>query len=306
MNTLTTSIIVLSVFGLYINLYGNTDLRNPELMTNVSQKMSSSFVSSEMSKTGKISNEVDDIIKELELDPKLIDAAKSVSQKEIDDIINMAKDENITQEKPKQYNEIGQEISKIKEENILNTGKNIKSGSSVRVDGWVRPSLVTKDDETGLPAQNNASYKENYPYKTAEFRMNSGESKILNSQMNLTGRSFKENSNIGTLILPENPDAFDANNTYIRRAADIYKTRIGYENKILPDVRHVNVDKLKEKSEPKLNALDEMSGTFEVKTRPNLIGFKDTVDHMKTHERLYPIDKVAADIKNVARNYNLN
>ena len=105
MNTLTKSIIVLSVFGLYLNMYGNTDLRNPELMTNVSQKMSSIFGSSEMSKTGKISNEVDDIIKELELDPKLIDAAKSVSQKEIDDIINMAKDENITQEKSLNYSE---------------------------------------------------------------------------------------------------------------------------------------------------------------------------------------------------------
>ena len=32
MNTLTTLIIVLSVFGLYINLYGKTNLSDPELM----------------------------------------------------------------------------------------------------------------------------------------------------------------------------------------------------------------------------------------------------------------------------------
>lgn len=55
----------------------------------------------------------------------------------------------------------------------------------------------------------------------------------------------------------------------------------------------------------KLNAIDEMSGNVEIKTRPNLVGFKDRVEHMKVHEKLYPVDKVDTDMKNISRNYNL-
>jgi hypothetical protein len=98
---------------------------------------------------------------------------------------------------------------------------------------------------------------------------------------------------------------FDINNTYTERATSIYKTRIGYENKILPDVREINPDLLKERNNMKLNSIDEMPRDIEIKTRPNLVGFKDRVEHMKTHERLYPLDKVDADMKNISRNYNL-
>lgn len=304
MNTLSTFIIVLSVIGLYINLYGNTDLRDPELMTNMSKKISDVFGTSDNSM--KDIKDVDNLIKELELDPKLLDEAKNVPPEKINDIINMAKEENFLQEKPKIYNEIGQEISKInKEENIVNAGKNTKSGSSVRMNNWVKPSDSIKDIESGLTVNTTASYKDNFPYKTQEFKFNADDSKILDTQKKLIGRSFKETAMIGTLILPENPDTFDKNNTYMKRAADIYKTRIGFENKILPDVRHINIDKLKEKDNPKLTAIDEITDKIEVKTRPDLVGFTDVVEHIKTHERLYPVDKVYMDMKNIVRNYNL-
>ena len=55
----------------------------------------------------------------------------------------------------------------------------------------------------------------------------------------------------------------------------------------------------------KFNSIDEMSTNVEIKTRPSLVGFKDKVDHMKTHEKLNPFDNVSTDIKNITRNYKL-
>jgi hypothetical protein len=128
---------------------------------------------------------------------------------------------------------------------------------------------------------------------------------MLNSYGRLTGTVFKENATIGTMILPKDTSAFDIKNTFTERATGIYKTRIGPENKILPDVMPVNPVLLKERNNLKLNSLDEMSDSIEIKTRPNLVGFKDKVEHMKRHEKLFPLDKVDADMKNISRNYNL-
>jgi hypothetical protein len=136
--------------------------------------------------------------------------------------------------------------------------------------------------------------------------MKSGDSKALESSNELTAtRRYKQDAQVGTIILPNDTSMFDINNTYTERATSIYKTRIGYENKILPDVREINPDLLKERNNMKLNSIDEMPRDIEIKTRPNLVGFKDRVEHMKTHERLYPLDKVDADMKNISRNYNL-
>lgn len=303
MNTLTTLIIVLSVFGLYINLYGKSKLSDPELMS--SFQMSRLFTKENNEKT-VLSTEVKEIIQDLNLDPRLIDEAKSIPIEEIDTLIKAAEEDNVSTFDPKKYNEIGEKMSEVTEPRILNLGKNIKGGSSIRTYGWVRPSTVDKIDTDGRLTKEDISYKNNYPYETSELRMKSGDSKILDSTNKLTtSRKYKEASQVGTIILPDNTDAFDINNTYTERATSIYKTRLGYENKILPDVREANTDLLKERDNMKLNSIDEMSGNIEIKTRPNLVGFKDRIDHMKTHEKLYPVDKVSTDIKNISRNYNL-
>lgn len=302
MNTLTTLILVLSVFGLYINLYGRSNLSDPELM-------SSSWMSKMFTKENRnehLSSEVEKIIQDLKLDPELINSAKDVSSEEIDSLVKSAEEENILKSTPKMYNELGEKTNEVKDHRILNLGKNVKGGSSTRAYGWVRPSTVDKVDANGSLTNEDISYKNNYPYKTSELRMKSGDSNVLKSANELTTtRRYKQGAQIGTLILPKDTSVFDINNTYTERATSIYKTRIGYENKILPDVMDVNSDLIKERDNMKLKSIDEMPDNIEIKTRPNLVGFKDMVDHMKTHEKLYPFGKVNADMKNISRNYNL-
>ena len=305
MNTITTTIITLSLLGLYINLYGRSNLSDPELM-------SSSWLSKMFTKENhenvneKLSGEVKKIIQDLELDPKLINSAKNVSPEEIDSLVKSAEEDISLESAPKMYNEVGEKMSEVKDRSILNIGKNVKGGSSTRAYGWVRPSTVDKVDSNGSLSKEDISYKNNYPYKSSELRMKSGDSKALESSNELTAtRRYKQDAQVGTIILPNDTSMFDINNTYTERATSIYKTRIGYENKILPDVREINPDLLKERNNMKLNSIDEMPRDIEIKTRPNLVGFKDRVEHMKTHERLYPLDKVDADMKNISRNYNL-
>ena len=305
MNTITTTIITLSLLGLYINLYGRSNLSDPELM-------SSSWLSKIFTKENhgnvneKLSGEVKKIIQDLELDPKLINSAKNVSPEEIDSLVKSAEEDISLESAPKMYNEVGEKMSEVKDRSILNIGKNVKGGSSTRAYGWVRPSTVDKVDSNGSLSKEDISYKNNYPYKSSELRMKSGDSKALESSNELTAtRRYKQDAQVGTIILPNDTSMFDINNTYTERATSIYKTRIGYENKILPDVREINPDLLKERNNMKLNSIDEMPRDIEIKTRPNLVGFKDRVEHMKTHERLYPLDKVDADMKNISRNYNL-
>lgn len=305
MNTLTTLIIVMSVFGLYINMYGKSNLSDPELMS--SSWMSKMFTKEKNeNENGKISNEVEKIIQDLKLDPKLLNSAKDVPPEEIDSIIKSAEEDISLQSAPKMYNELGEKMSEVKDPRILNLGKNVKGGSSIRAYGWVRPSTVDKVDTNGSLTKEDISYKNNYPYEESELRMKSGDSKALESTNDLTTtRRYKQGAQLGTIILPEDTSVFDINNTYTQRATSIYKTRIGYENKILPDVRSVDPNLLKERDNMKTNAINEMSGVVEIKTRPNLVGFKDSVEHMKVHEKLYPVDKVNTEMKNISRNYNL-
>jgi len=305
MNTIITLIIALSVFGLYINLYGRTDLSDPELM---SSALSSRVFTKENneSENAKISSEVEKILQDLKLDPEIMDKAKDVSTEEIDEMIKLAGETNAFVNVPRKYNELGEKMSDVTDNRVLNLGRNVKGGSSTRAHGWVRPSSVDKVDSNGSITKEDISYKNNYPYKTSELRMKSGDSKVLESANDLTtSRRFKQGGQIGTLILPKDVSAFDINNTFTERATSIYKTRIGFENKILPDVMDVNSNLIKERDNLKLKSIDEMSNNIEIKTRPNLVGFKDRVDHMKTHEILYPVDKVNTDMKNISRNYNL-
>ena len=94
MNTITTTIITLSLLGLYINLYSRSNLSDPELM-------SSSWLSKLFTKENhenvneKLSGEVKKIIQDLELDPKLINSAKNVSPEEIDSLVKSAEEEQI-------------------------------------------------------------------------------------------------------------------------------------------------------------------------------------------------------------------
>jgi hypothetical protein len=305
MNTIITLIIALSVFGLYINLYSGTDLSDPELMSTALSSRVSTKENNER-ENAKISSEVKKIIQDLKLDPEIMDKAKDVSTEEIDEMIKLAEETNVFVNAPKKYNELGEKMSDVTDNRILNLGKNVKGGSSTRVYGWVRPSSVDKVDSNGSITKEDISYKNNYPYKTSELRMKSGDSKVLESiNDSVSSRRFKQGGQIGTLILPKDTSAFDIDNTFTKRAASIYKTRIGFQNKILPDVMDVNTGLIKERDSPKLNYMDEMSDNIEIKTRPNLVGFKDMVDHMKTHEILHPVDKVNGDMQNISRNYNL-
>ncbi len=301
MNTISTLIIVLSVFGLYINMYGNTNLLDPELMDTSWLAKLQQIPKKE---NNEMPNTIGKLIDELELDPKITEQAKNISPGEIDSMIQVAK-KHVSPDEYKKYNEIGEKRTSETTPKILNLGKNTKGGVSTRLYGWSRPSSVDKIDGNSSLTKENITYKNNYPYKNDELRMKSGDSKIIESYTNLTDRVFKQDGTIGAMILPKNTDAFDIDNSYTKRATSIYKTRISYTNKVLPDVQRVDIGLLKERDNLKLSALNEISDGIEIKTRPDMTGFKNNVEHMKTHEILYPIDKIDADMKNISRNYNL-
>ena len=301
MNTLTTFIIVLSVFGLYINLYGKTNLDDPELM-NIS--WISNIMNKKVIRENRENDEVEKIMEELKLDPSLISQAKDVSPQEIENIINDAEEENALKTRPREYNEIGEKNSTVKDTQILNLGKNIKGGSSTRAYGWVRPSTVEKVDTNGSITKEFMSYKDNFPYNSDQMKMKSGDSEMLATATAVfDDKVFKQEAQLGTMILPANTSEFDIKNTFTERATSIYKTRIGYENKILPDVRKVDPDLLNKKTYN--NTLYSVPDSIEIKTRPNLVGFKDRVEHMNVHHKLYPVNILNDDIKNITRNYNL-
>ena len=301
MNTLTTFIIVLSGFGLYINLYGKTNLDDPELM-NIS--WISNIMNKKVIRENHENDEVEKIMEELKLDPSLISQAKDVSPQEIENIINGAEEENALKTRPREYNEIGEKNSAVKDTQILNLGKNIKGGSSTRAYGWVRPSTVEKVDTNGSITKESMSYKDNFPYNSDQMKMKSGDSKMLATAAAVfDDKVFKQEAQLGTMILPANTSEFDIKNTFTERATSIYKTRIGYENKILPDVRKVDPDLLNKKTYN--NTLYSVPDSIEIKTRPNLVGFKDRVEHMNVHHKLYPVNILNDDIKNITRNYNL-
>ena len=301
MNTLTTFIIVLSVFGLYINLYGKTNLDDPELM-NIS--WISNIMNKKVIRENRENDEVEKIMEELKLDPSLISQAKDVSPQEIENIINDAEEENALKTRPREYNEIGEKNSTVKDTQILNLGKNIKGGSSTRAYGWVRPSTVEKVDTNGSITKEFMSYKDNFPYNSDQMKMKSGDSEMLATATAVfDDKVFKQEAQLGTMILPANTSEFDIKNTFTERATSIYKTRIGYENKILPDVRKVDPDLLNKKTYN--NTLYSVPDSIEIKTRPNLVGFKDRVEHMNVHHKLYPVNILKDDIKNITRNYNL-
>ena len=301
MNTLTTFIIVLSVFGLYINLYGKTNLDDPELM-NIS--WISNIMNKKVIRENRENDEVEKIMEELKLDPSLISQAKDVSPQEIENIINDAEEENALKTRPREYNEIGEKNSTVKDTQILNLGKNIKGGSSTRAYGWVRPSTVEKVDTNGSITKEFVSYKDNFPYNSDQMKMKSGDSEMLATATAVfDDKVFKQEAQLGTMILPANTSEFDIKNTFTERATSIYKTRIGYENKILPDVRKVDPDLLNKKTYN--NTLYSVPDSIEIKTRPNLVGFKDRVEHMNVHHKLYPVNILNDDIKNITRNYNL-
>ena len=301
MNTLTTFIIVLSVFGLYINLYGKTNLDDPELM-NIS--WISNIMNKKVIRENHENDEVEKIMEELKLDPSLISQAKDVSPQEIENIINGAEEENALKTRPREYNEIGEKNSTVKDTQILNLGKNIKGGSSTRAYGWVRPSTVDKVDTNGSITKEFMSYKDNFPYNSDQMKMKSGDSEMLATAAAVfDDKVFKQEAQLGTMILPANTSEFDIKNTFTERATSIYKTRIGYENKILPDVRKVDPDLLNKKTYN--NTLYSVPDSIEIKTRPNLVGFKDRVEHMNVHHKLYPVNILNDDIKNITRNYNL-
>jgi len=122
MNTITITIITLSLLGLYINLYGRSNLSDPELMN--SSWLSKIFTKENHENVNeKLSGEVKKIIQDLELDPKLINSAKNVSPEEIDSLVKSVEEDISLQSAPKMYNEVGEKMSEVKDRSILNMEK---------------------------------------------------------------------------------------------------------------------------------------------------------------------------------------
>lgn len=295
MNTLIAFIIFLSFYGVYINLYGSKkNLADPELYN---RSMSSKdFLKVDESLT----EEVKDILKKEGLNENIVSGVDTSDLKELNDIL---KDTETSVEEIK-YNEIGEDInSSLSGKRIVNGGRNSKGGSGTRAYGWTRPSS-SYINENGLKDVN-ISYKDNFPYADSDMKIKSSESKISNEYSKLIKTEGKGETQRGVMILPKDESLFNEGKIYMDRAKNIYKNRISNESKNTPDINNVDVDLLYTRNGYNLNSIDELSGSIEIKSRPDAVDFRNNIEHINFQEKLKPFNKMNAEMNMVTKNFNI-
>lgn len=276
MNPLILFIISLSLLGIYINKSEETILEDPEFKKS----------SVELSKT-EPTEEVKELIEELNLNPDILDENSN-------DPLNK-----------KLFNEIGEPIEKDKDDKlILNAGRNVKGGVAPpsALYGYTNASADKRDLKTGL-SNVTIDYKNNFPYSENDFKMKPGQKNMKEYNL-LASMDKKGESTIGTILFPKENNTLEKK-IYMNRVVSIHKQRIPKDNKIVPEISKIDNSKLKERDSKKLNYLDEMPASIEIKRKPDVIGFSQNIDHINTHSRIKPFDKVKQDTVAISNNFNL-
>ena len=247
MQLIVIIIVLLSFIGVYINKYSVSNLLRSELSSVPNEKL------------------IDEII---------IPEKYNESNKE-------TKEPKIT------YDEIGNEISDIK--TIMQAGKlilgtTVTSGSEPysKPGNWAGNAGPARDIN-GF-TENFTSYKNNYPYKNEEFKdINSAD--FLKSKTEQPLNRSKGNSYIGSEVFQGDAAKLkDVKINYTRRAIDILKNRVTFENKDLPDMQKIQSKEVLIRNSKKI--ANVLPSFIETRNVPNLNSIQSNLDKIHANDQV--------------------
>ena len=223
--------------------------------------------------------------------------SKIPNERLMEEIINPEKEDA---EPEKLFDEMGNKISK--DTTKLDAGKlildtNVTNGTEpyTRPQGWAGNS-GPKRDINGLTL-NNLSYQNNYPYNSSEF-------KDINPAENLKSKIEQPLNNvrkgigyIGAEVFPGDANKIRTGKIdYTKRALEIIKSHVPYENKDLPNMQKINSNQILTRNSDKIATI--LPEYIETKNKPdfNVIHTKRNV--ILTQNHLEQFDNVSHSVLN--------
>lgn len=228
MQLIVIVIVLLSFIGLYINMYSGIESLTSDL--------------------GKIPNE--SLMEEI-INPEITSPEITESEKMFDDMGN-----NISEDTAKM------QAGKLILDTIVTNG----GEPYTRPDGWAGNS-GPKRDTNGLTL-NNLSYRNNYPYKSSEFKdINPAET--LKSKMEQPLNNVRKGIGyIGAEVFPGDANKLKSGKIeYMKRAIEIIKSRVPIENKDLPNMQEINPTKISTVNAKKIGTI--LPDYIVTKNKPN-------------------------------------
>ena len=254
MQLIVIIIVLLSFIGVYINKYSVSNLLRSELLK------PELFV---------IDNE--ELIEEIEKNKYVVQPKKEINK----------------DAQKKLYDEIGNEISDnktIMEAGKLILGTTVTSGSEPysKPGNWAGNAGPARDIN-GF-TENFTSYKNNYPYKNEEFKdINSTD--FLKSKTEQPLNRSKGNSYIGSEVFQGDAAKLkDVKINYTRRAIDILKNRVTFENKDLPDTQKIQSKEVLIRNSKKI--ANVLPSFIETRNVPDLNSIQSNRDKIHANDQV--------------------
>ena len=144
------------------------------------------------------------------------------------------------------------------------------------------------------------SYKNNFPYDVNDVATVIAPA-TLGSMMN-TARRHKGEPTVGPIILPDDPERFDADNIFIKRAAAMAKTRVAHEDKNHPYIRDINSKEIGHRASKTIHRV--MPKEIEIKNVPDIMSVNAARDHSDAHTKLQKLNAPKHAICVMTDNYN--
>ena len=227
MQLIVIVIVLLSFIGLYINMYSGIESLTSDL--------------------GKIPNES---LMERIINTENTSEEITESKKLFDDMGNIISEDTAKMQ-----------AGKLILDTIVTNG----GEPYTRPDGWAGNS-GPKRDTNGLTL-NNLSYRNNYPYKSSEFiDVNSNET--LKSKLDQPLNRSKAIAYAGSEVFPGDANKLKSGKIeYMKRAIEIIKSRVPYENKDLPNMQEINPTKISTVNAKKIGTI--LPDYIVTKNKPN-------------------------------------
>ena len=182
---------------------------------------------------------------------------------------------------------------------IINLGVQDGNAPNTRPGKWT--STTKKPfDENGI-VRETLSYKNNFPYNVNDVATVIAPA-TLGSMMN-TARWHKGEQIVSQIILPNNPDRFDANNIFFNRATNIAKAKVAHTEKNHPYMLEVNSGEIGQRASKKIHRV--MPKDIDLKDNPDFMSINAARDHADAHSNLQKLDAPRHAISVMTGNYNL-
>jgi len=185
------------------------------------------------------------------------------------------------------------------DEHLVNLGVTEGNAPNTRPGKWT--STTKKPFGKNGLVNETLSYKNNFPYNVNDVATVIAPD-TLNSSMN-TARWHKGEPIVGQIILPKNPDRFDADNIFVKRAATIAKTRVAHTEKNHPYMLDVDSDEIGHRASKTIHRV--MPKELELKSIPDFMSVNSARDHADAHCKLQKLNAPKHAIDVMSTNYNL-